>query len=152
MKYCGFITLLETMILSLTLLNTVHANEPHMPFPQAKKLKYVGIKPNYPQKQLNAAVTDYYQYWKSKYLVKSTKDPGDYKIAFNKKNWTVSEAMGYGMLITVQMAGYDPKAKKYFEVEVTAVKVPELDVEKFKQFAESLGVLWRLREYIQPFY
>ena len=44
------------------------------------------------------------------------------------------------------------KAKKYFEVEVTAVKVPELDVKKFKQFAESLGVLWRLREYIQPFY
>jgi len=44
------------------------------------------------------------------------------------------------------------KAKKYFEVEVTAVKVPELDVEEFKRFAESLGILWRLREYIQPFY
>jgi len=44
------------------------------------------------------------------------------------------------------------KAKKCFDVEVTAVKVPELDVEKFKQFAKSLGVLWRLREYVQPFY
>jgi len=48
------------------------------------------------------------------YLVKSTQVPGDYKVAFNKNNWTVSEAMGYGMLITVQMAGYDPKAKEYF--------------------------------------
>ena len=41
--------------------------------------------------------------------------PGDYKVAFNKRNWTVSEAMGYGMLITVQMAGYEPNAKKYFD-------------------------------------
>ena len=44
------------------------------------------------------------------------------------------------------------KAKKFFRVEVTAVKIPELDVEKFKKFASSLGVSVRLREYIQPFY
>ena len=44
------------------------------------------------------------------------------------------------------------KAKKFFRVEVTAVKIPELDVEKFKKFADSLGVSVRLREYIQPFY
>ena len=44
------------------------------------------------------------------------------------------------------------KAKKFFRVEVTAVKIPELDVEKFKKFAGSLGVSVRLREYIQPFY
>jgi endo-1,4-beta-D-glucanase Y len=28
---------------------------------------------------------------------------------------TVSEAMGYGMLITAFMAGHDPEAKKYFD-------------------------------------
>ena len=44
------------------------------------------------------------------------------------------------------------KAKKFFRVEVTAVKIPELDIEKFKKFASSLGVSVRLREYIQPFY
>jgi len=44
------------------------------------------------------------------------------------------------------------KAKKFFKVEVTAVKIPELDIEKFKKFAGSLGVSVRLREYIQPFY
>ena len=44
------------------------------------------------------------------------------------------------------------KAKKFFRVEVTAVKIPELDIEKFKKFAGSLGVSVRLREYTQPFY
>ena len=44
------------------------------------------------------------------------------------------------------------KAKKFFKVEVTAVKIPELDIEKFKKFASSLEVSVRLREYIQPFY
>ena len=44
------------------------------------------------------------------------------------------------------------KAKKFFRVEVTAVKIPELDIEKFKKFASSLGVSVRLREYIQSFY
>jgi len=43
----------------------------------------------------------FYDYWKEKYLVESSKVPGDYKVAFNKKSWTVSEAMGYGMLIVV---------------------------------------------------
>jgi len=44
------------------------------------------------------------------------------------------------------------KAKKNFKVEVTAVKVPELNVEKFMKLAESLGIPSRLRNYIQPFY
>jgi len=96
-------------------LNFVQANEVFRPFPQAGKLKYAGIKPNFPQEQLNAAVTKFYEHWKRKYLVESTEVPGDYKVAFNRRNWTVSEAMGYGMLITVQMAGHDPKAREYFD-------------------------------------
>jgi len=114
-KHFRFITLLEVLAISLILLNAVHANESLMPFPQAEKLKYAGIKPNCSQKKLNTAVTEFYEHWKRKYLVESTEVPGDYKVAFNRRNWTVSEAMGYGMLITVQMAGYESKAKGYFD-------------------------------------
>jgi len=114
-EYCRFMTLLIALTISLMSLNAVHANESLMPFPQAERLEYAGIKPNYSQKQLNTAVTEFYDHWKRKYLVESTKVPGDYKVAFNRRNWTVSEAMGYGMLITVQMAGYDPKGKEYFD-------------------------------------
>jgi len=44
------------------------------------------------------------------------------------------------------------KAKKYFKVEVTAVKIPELNIEEFMKLADSLGVSVRLRSYIHPFY
>ena len=44
------------------------------------------------------------------------------------------------------------KAKEFFKVEVTAVKIPELDVKKFESLVESLGVQARIRRYIQPFY
>ena len=112
MKYHRFIASLGALVVLLT---AICAAEPLRPFPQALELKYYGIRPDHSQNQLNAAVTEFYEYWKVKYLVESTKVPGDYKVAYNKKNWTVSEAMGYGMLIVVQMAGYDPKAKEYFD-------------------------------------
>ena len=41
------------------------------------------------------------------------------------------------------------KAKKLLKVEITAVRVPELNVEEMKGFAESLGVPFRLRDYVQ---
>jgi endo-1,4-beta-D-glucanase Y len=85
------------------------------PFPQAGKVKYYSEALNIPQKSMNQSVTAFYDHWKSKYLVESKIHPGDYKIIINKKGVTVSEAMGYGMLITVQMAGYDPEAKKFFD-------------------------------------
>jgi len=43
------------------------------------------------------------------------------------------------------------KSKNYFEVEVTAVKLPELNIREFCEFAESIGVPVRLREYFEPF-
>lgn len=89
---------------------------PNRPFPQAEHLVYHGLKPSqHPQAELNAIVLKTYLRWKERYLAKSTAVPGDYKIAFNARNWTVSEAMGYGMLITVQMAGADPQARDIFD-------------------------------------
>ena len=44
------------------------------------------------------------------------------------------------------------KAKRVLEVEATAVRLPEVDMEKIKAKAEELGVSFRVREYIPCFY
>ena len=44
------------------------------------------------------------------------------------------------------------KAKLVLEVEVTAVRVPEVDLEKMQAVASSLGVALKVREYIPCFY
>ena len=64
---------------------------------------------------LKEGVNRYYRYWKQKYLQPSVRFPGDFKVDYNGKGATVSEAMGYGMLITVLMADEDPEAKKQFD-------------------------------------
>jgi hypothetical protein len=44
------------------------------------------------------------------------------------------------------------KAKLLFDVEVTAVRLPEVDLVKVKAVADGLGVLFNVREYIPCFY
>ena len=44
------------------------------------------------------------------------------------------------------------KAKVVLEVEVTAVRMPEVDLEKVKSAADGLGVKFRVREYIPCFF
>ncbi len=44
------------------------------------------------------------------------------------------------------------KAKKVFDTEITAVTLDEVDMTKMTQFAESLGVRFRKRQYIPTFY
>lgn len=44
------------------------------------------------------------------------------------------------------------KAKFVLEVEATAVRMPEVDLVKSQVVAESLGVKFRIREYIPCFY
>ena len=44
------------------------------------------------------------------------------------------------------------KAKKLLKVEVTAVKIPELNLREMEKLAESLGVPLRLRSFVQFFY
>jgi hypothetical protein len=69
----------------------------NFPLPQAGNISGAGLKPdNLTQAQLNAAVSEYYGYWKTKYLMPSSKVPGDCKVNFDGKGTTVSEAMGYG--------------------------------------------------------
>jgi TatD family-associated radical SAM protein len=44
------------------------------------------------------------------------------------------------------------KAKKVFDVEATAVALPELNLQKIAELAEKLGVRFRVREYIPCFW
>ncbi len=85
------------------------------PFPQHVKY-YKHIKPSqYSQKELDDQVKAFYNTWKSLYL-KNGCDIDQYYVFFDSGNTlTVSEAMGYGMMILPLMAGYDPGAKTYFD-------------------------------------
>lgn len=86
-------------------------------FPQASA--YAGtIKPDHrTQDQLNSDVTSYYNSWKSSYLKSSSKTSGGYYVFTDGETdgITVSEAHGYGMVITALMAGYDSNAKNYYD-------------------------------------
>jgi len=44
------------------------------------------------------------------------------------------------------------KAKELLNVEVTAVRIPEIDVSKIERQASQIGVKFRLREYIPCFF
>jgi TatD DNase family protein len=44
------------------------------------------------------------------------------------------------------------KAKDFFDIEVTAVAVTEVDLSKIEEIAQKIGVRFRVREYIQCFW
>jgi len=108
---------LTYIILALALASLSAPAAVTRPFPQAENRTGYGLRPdNLTPAQINSAVSNYYfTIWKPNYLAASTKVSGDYKIKFNSSGETVSEAMGYGMLIMVYMAGADPDAKNYFD-------------------------------------
>lgn len=93
------------------------------PYPQA--INYPNcIKPNnVTQAAMNASVSSYYDYWKSKYLKNNLSSlPGGYyvkgDITGGADGYTPlgsSEGQGYGMVITVLMAGYDPNAHAIYD-------------------------------------
>jgi endo-1,4-beta-D-glucanase Y len=66
------------------------------------------------QAQRDDAVRDFYDAWKADYL-KSGCGAGRYYVASGNGRLTVSEAHGYGMLISAFMAGHDPQAKAIFD-------------------------------------
>lgn len=68
------------------------------------------------QAGLDAATADVYDQWKDAYLIASCGD-GRYVVEANTEggNLTVSEAHGYGMMLTAIMAGHDPEARTLFD-------------------------------------
>lgn len=100
------------------------------PFPQ--QINYPGIiKPNHvTQESLNTSVINYYDYWKEKYI------KNDLVSLFNGyyvkgeitgdsegfKPLGTSEGQGYGMIITVLMAGYDSNAQVVYNGLIKTVR------------------------------
>lgn len=93
------------------------------PFPQ--QVSYPGIiKPNHvSQSTMNSAVSTYYDYWKATYLKNNLSSlPGGYyvkgEITGDADGFVplgTSEGHGYGMVISVLMAGYDANAKTIYD-------------------------------------
>lgn len=76
--------------------------------------------------RLSNDTVDFYNQWKEKYLMQDSyvKDEVQYYVYYSEEKYTggnysvpvtVSEAHGYGMLITASMAEYDNDAKAYFD-------------------------------------
>ncbi len=86
----------------------------HYPFPQHTAY-HSHIKPSqYTQDQLDNQVRSYYDAWRAKYLINGC-ESNQYYVFFDSDNTlTVSEAMGYGMMIVPLMAGYDSQAQSIF--------------------------------------
>lgn len=89
---------------------------PGIPFGSHKQRYTAGILPSGNQADLDKATADFYDYWKKTY-VKPGCNEGELVVQAKTKptNLTVSEAHGYGLLITAYMAGHDPDAKKQFD-------------------------------------
>jgi endo-1,4-beta-D-glucanase Y len=68
------------------------------------------------QAQLDKATADFYDAWKKSYLLPACK-AGQYLVKSQPAtdDYTVSEGHGYGMLLTVLMAGHDPDARTLFD-------------------------------------
>ncbi len=99
------------------------AQAQNMKFPQAKT--FAGMtKPSHSQAKLNDDVIKAYEEYKANHLKQAKSTNGGYYI-YSKdthEGWnvvTVSEAHGWGMVIMTLMAGYDSKAKEYFDGMVT---------------------------------
>ncbi|MBJ6360199.1 glycosyl hydrolase family 8 [Paenibacillus sp. GCM10012307] len=84
------------------------------PFPQHTTYTAGSIKPNHvTQTALDNAVKNKWNSWKNAYL--SPALSGQYYVKYNSAGETVSEAHGYGMILSVIMAGYDTNARTYFD-------------------------------------
>ena len=97
-------------------------------FPCHNIYNKVSILPNcYNQQQLDSHVASFYKEWKAQYI-KNDCDPNEYYVWYqdlenkNENAKSISEAQGYGMIITAFMAGYDKDAKKQFDKLYTFAK------------------------------
>ena len=100
--------------IGFALIMALNLSGQNFPFPQ--HTEYHGhIKPNqYTQAELDSHVTTFYNAWKELYFKPGCED-NQYHVFFDSGNTvTVSEAMGYGMIIAPLMAGWDADAKIIF--------------------------------------
>jgi endo-1,4-beta-D-glucanase Y len=102
------------LALTFTILLTAQAWAGNRPFPQHTTYTAGTIKPdNVSQSSMDSSVQSKWTSWKSAYLKPA--GTGKYYVKYNSAGETVSEAHGYGMLLTVMMEGFDANAKTYFD-------------------------------------
>ena len=88
------------------------AGPPNYPFGSHLTPYVAGIKPtSASQASQDALIGKQYDYWKSQVQARC----GGYIVAFTDGAATVSEGAGYGMLLSVVMAGHDSGAKELFD-------------------------------------
>ncbi|WP_028545386.1 glycosyl hydrolase family 8 [Paenibacillus taiwanensis] len=112
LKGTAIIALLVAMLVPVS--GIVSAAGPSKPFPQHTSYTSGAIKPNHvTQSAMDNTVKSKWDNWKSKYLKPA--GTGKYYVKYNSKGETVSEAHGYGMLLSVIMAGHEANAQGYFD-------------------------------------
>ena len=113
-------TLLPIFLFCLWPAAGIHAQAttPARPFPQHVNYCAGTILPDHvDQDQLDQDVRWMYDAWKSRYLIPAGQEADGqprFRIEHGGGN-TVSEGQGYGMLLAVYLAGYDPRAREIFD-------------------------------------
>ncbi|MGZ5180874.1 MAG: glycosyl hydrolase family 8 [Ramlibacter sp.] len=98
---------------------------PGVAYPFGSRLvPYVaGILPsNASNAQMDARIRSFYDAWKAHGIVDVPTIAGGKALRFSSSYITVSEGMGYGMLIAVVMAGHDPGARALFDALLTTAR------------------------------
>lgn len=101
--------------------STAGAETINRPFPQHTRYVAGSIKPSHvSQQQMDAKVTAFYEAWKARFLRRGCAS-NHYYVYLGPQQpisegtpISVSEGMGYGMMIAAMMAGYDPDARDIF--------------------------------------
>jgi hypothetical protein len=87
------------------------------PFGSRKSAYAAGTRPSQSNAAMDALLAAQYDAWKSKRVVAANSIvAGGYAVQFSDANFlTVSEGMGYGMLLAAVFAGHDPNAQQLFD-------------------------------------
>lgn len=102
----------------------MNAQEPLYPFPHHTVYNQHVIKPStQSQAAMDMAVQAFYEQWKRAYIRNNCPDTLQYYVLDDEEGQKgnaqqsicVSEGQGYGMLITVMMAGYDKNARNIYD-------------------------------------
>ena len=104
--------------------NAAFAAGPNYPFGARLDAYVYGTKPNHvTPTQMDASIKANYNAWKAAAVVNVPTVPGGKAVKFNNASYlAVSEGMGYGMLISVLMAGHDPEAQTNFDALLKTVR------------------------------
>ena len=104
---------------ALLLCGAASADPPTHPFGASHAAFPRGtLRPSKSVDVLDSATADFYDAWKSRYLIPGC-GKGELRIKADAgedgKETTVSEGQGYGMVIVALMAGHDPEARAIFD-------------------------------------